>query len=152
MQIIDMATNENPGVLHQFLSQEVLNKWGSQAKQYLTSMMPVIQAVSHDQAGARVTTSQLRLNLESIIPVDAKDSGVMAQVNQTRDNFQKAMNVGAGSAAYTPEFRGSIGAQRQAAAAPKVVTQSQVSDYAQKHNMTTAAALAHVKASGFTVQ
>lgn len=116
-QLIDMATNENPGMLHQFISQQVLNKWGSQAKQYLTSMMPVIQAVSHDQAGARVTPSQLRLNLESVIPVDAKDAGVMAQVNQTRDNFQKAMNVGAGPAAYAPEFRNTIGAQREAAAA-----------------------------------
>lgn len=116
--LIDVATNEDPGAVHAWLSQESLkHALSPQQQSYIAAMFPVIQAVSHDQAGARVTTSQLRMNLESVIPVDAANKDAMSMVNKTRNNFQNAMNIGAGSAAQTPEFNQSVGASRRAAAA-----------------------------------
>lgn len=116
--LIDVATNEDPGAIHAWLSQESLkHALTPQQQSYIAGMFPVIQAVSHDQAGARVTTSQLRMNLESIIPVDANNKDAMNMINRTRNNFQSAMNVGAGSAAQTPEFNQSVGASRRESAA-----------------------------------
>jgi hypothetical protein len=122
-QLIDVAVNEDAGVLHNWTSQELLaHKQDPYFKQYMASMMPVIQAVSHDQSGARLNPTTIRSNLEGIIPVDVKDTDAMKTINGTRDSFQKAMNVGAGSAAFTPEFKDSVGAQRDAARNPKTVT------------------------------
>jgi hypothetical protein len=150
--LIQVATREDVGDIRQLAYQMGLKKMDPGAQSYLAAMMPVIQAVSHDQSGARLNSTQIRTNLESVIPVDVKNADAMSMINSTRDSFQKAMNLGAGPAAFSPEFNQSIGAQRRAQAAPKVVTQAQVADYAKKHNLSVETAMSHVKSNGFTVQ
>ncbi len=150
--LIQVATRENVGDIRQLAYQMGLKKLGGDAQTYLAAMMPVIQAVSHDQSGARLNSTQIRTNLESVIPVDVHNKDAMTMINSTRDSFQKAMNVGAGSAAFAPEFNQTVGQQRRDAAAPKVVTQANVADYAQKHHMTLADATKHVQSNGYTVK
>jgi len=111
--IMDAATNENPGVIHSLLSQEGLSKLGKQGQTYLAAMMPLIQAVSHDQAGARVTTSQLRMNLESMIPPASNNPDALKVINENRDTFYRGLLVGSGPASQAPEFQNTIGADRQ---------------------------------------
>lgn len=137
--LIDVATNEDPGAVHAWLSQESLkHALTPQQQSYIAGMFPVIQAVSHDQAGARVTTSQLRMNLESIIPIDAANKDAMQTINNTRNNFQKAMNVGAGSAAVTPEFNQSVGAARRTTASNNVAPSAAI-NYLKAHPEAAAA-------------
>lgn len=151
--LVQVATAEDVGDIHQLGYQMGLKHLSGDQQAYLAGMMPIIQAVSHDQSGARLNSSQIRSNLESVIPqAGAVNPKAYAMINSTRDAFQSAMNVGSGSAAYTPEFNNTIGAQRRAAAAPKVVTQAQVQAYAQQHKLSIGAATQHVQANGFTIQ
>jgi len=111
---INVASDENPGLLHQWLSQEILaHKLTPQAQTYISAAMPMIQALSHDQSGARLNSSQIRANLESAIPIDTNNQENMKQVQGFRQDYYKSMLIGSGSAAYTPEFNATLGADRR---------------------------------------
>jgi len=128
-QVIKIATGEGTGGLSQWMQQEALkHNLNANAQTYLAAMMPMIQAVSHDQSGARLNEGQIKTNLESVIPVDVKNAEAMKQINSTRDEALKSMAIGAGSAAYTPEYSGTIGAfrnQQRAAANLQTLTPEQ---------------------------
>jgi hypothetical protein len=114
-QVIRIATDGGdagwfPG-LNQWTQQEALkHNLGPDAQTYLAAMMPVIQAVSHDQSGARLNEGTIKSNLESVMPVDVKNTKAMSQINSTRESWMKTTALGAGSAAYSPGFKNSVGA------------------------------------------
>lgn len=69
------------------------------------------------------------------------------RLSSIRDQKQALMGSMGQSAPGSPQSSPAV-----APAGAKTVTQAQVQDYAQKHNLSVQAALAHVKANGFTVQ
>src|SRR6185369_4172368 len=70
------------------------------------------------------------------------------RLSSIRDQKQALMGSMGQSAPGSPQ-----GSQpSQSTPAAKTVTQAQVQDYAQKHNLSVQAAMAHVKSAGFTVQ
>lgn len=112
-QLIDIAVNEDDSATHNFISQELLaHRKDPQFQSYMAAMAPVIQAASHDQSGARLNSTTIRSNLEGMIPIDVKNKDAMDIMEGTRNSFQKAMNVGAGPLAFSPEFKNTVGAQR----------------------------------------
>lgn len=116
--LINVASDENPGLITQWWKQELLaHKLDPQGQAYLAATMPVIQALSHDQSGARLNSSTIRANLESAIPIDTSNKAAMQQIEGFRDNYYKSMLIGAGKAAYTAAFNNSLGADLRSMAA-----------------------------------
>jgi hypothetical protein len=107
---INMATEENPGIIKQFVSQQIAAKGLSAKDQtYLTAMMPLLQAAGHDQSGARLSTSQIRQNIESMLPLGTSKEQ-LEQVHQNRQGFYIGALTQAGSAAQLPQYKGTLGA------------------------------------------
>lgn len=149
---ISMATDESSSPLGQLFQQEIAaHALSPEDQRYISAMMPLLQAAGHDQSGARLTTAQIRQNVESLLPL-GKDEGNLAQVNKNRQGFYVGLLGQAGSAAQLPQYKSTLGADLARAQSPKTVTAAQVADYAKQHNLSVAAATAHVKANGFTVQ
>ena len=110
-QLINVASDEDPDLLHQYVSQELLShKLSAQGQTYLTASMAAVQALSHDQSGARLNPSTIRANLEAAIPVDVKNKSSMQQIEQFRNGYYKDTLVGSGPVAYTPAFNDTLGA------------------------------------------
>jgi len=117
---INMATDESSsGLLHhvlgslapQMISQELARHGLSDKEQtYIAAMMPMLQAAGHDQSGARLTTAQIRQNVESMLPIDVKNKEAQAQVNANREGFYKGLLSQAGSAVYNPMYANTLGA------------------------------------------
>jgi len=154
---INAATSEDSGMIAQFMGQVALGKGFTKDEQtYMAALMPMLQAAGHDQSGARLTTGQVRQNLESLIPIDGKNKEALDQVNANREGFYTGLLTQAGSATQLPQYRNTLSADlkktQDAATAPKVVTQAQVQQYAQTHKLSYQAALKHVQANNFTVR
>ncbi|HEY4749687.1 MAG TPA: hypothetical protein VIH60_04805 [Steroidobacteraceae bacterium] len=119
-QLINVASDEDPGLLHQWVSQELLShKLSPQGQTYLTASMAAVQALSHDQSGARLNPGTIRANLEAAIPVDVNNKTAMQQIESFRDGYYKDTLVGAGPIAHTPAFQGTLGADLDAISAGK---------------------------------
>jgi len=109
-QLINVASDEDPGLLHQWVSQELLShKLDQQGQTYLTATMAAVQALSHDQSGARLNAGTIRANLESAIPIDVKNKQAMQQIEAFRNGYYKDTLVGAGPVAMTPAFNDTLG-------------------------------------------
>ena len=109
--IMSAATSEDSGALSQLLNQEAMvHGMTPQEQTYTAALMPVLQAAGHDQSGARLTTSQIRQNVESLLPVDVGNKEALAQIHQNRQGFYNGLLTQAGSAAQLPQFKGTIGA------------------------------------------
>lgn len=128
---INAATSEDPGAIHQFFSQEYLSKMSPKAQTYMAALMPMLQAAGHDQSGARLTTSQVRQNIESLLPIDVKNPEAMAQINKNRQGFYMGLLGQAGSSTQLPQYKSTLGADLK---------------QAQSGATAPAAALAHLKA------
>jgi hypothetical protein len=121
--LINAATSEDEGALRQFTSQIMLKNMSPQEQTYVAALMPVLQAAGHDQSGARLTTSQVRQNIESLLPVDVNNKSAMDQVNANRKGFYNGLLSQAGPAAQLPQYRNTLGsdlknAQQEAGNAP----------------------------------
>ena len=126
--LINAATSEDEGALKQFGSQLMLKHMSPQEQTYVAALMPMLQAAGHDQSGARLTTSQVRQNIESLLPVDVKNKDAMQQVNANRQGFYVGLLGQAGAAAQLPQYKNSLGsdltkAQTQAQSAPPAALQ-----------------------------
>lgn len=118
--VLDAAVNEEPGkMISQLLSQEALaHKLSPQDKQYMASLLPVLQAAGHSMAGARLTQSQMRTNFESLIPVGKKDDQTsLTLVTNNRNNLYHGLLAQSGTAAQMPEFINTLGRDRAEIAA-----------------------------------
>jgi hypothetical protein len=114
--VINAATSEDSGVLKQLLSQEALVHGMSKSEQtYVAALMPMLQAAGHDQSGARLTTAQVRQNVESLLPVDVRNKDALKQVQDNRQGFYTGLLTQAGAAAQLPQYKSSLGADLQSA-------------------------------------
>lgn len=109
---INAATSEDPGTIKQFFSQEYLSKMSPQAQTYIAAMMPMLQAAGHDQSGARLPTSQIRQNIEGLIPPadGVSNPQLMDQINKNRQGFYIGLLGQAGSAVEKPQYKNTLGA------------------------------------------
>jgi len=113
--LINAATEEDPGAIKQLLSQEALvHGMTPQEQTYVAALMPMLQAAGHDQSGARLTTAQIRQNVESLLPVDVRNRDAMAQVQKNREGFYTGLLSQAGSAVHLPQYEGTLGADLKA--------------------------------------
>ena len=113
---INAATSEDSGMLSQLLGQEALAHGLTKNEQtYMAALMPMLQAAGHDQSGARLSTGQVRQNLESMIPIDVRNKEALTQVNANRDGFYQGLLTQAGSATQLPQYRGSLAADLKGA-------------------------------------
>lgn len=120
---INMATEEGGGGLlghvlgsgaSQLASQELARHGlNAQEQTYIAAMMPLLQAAGHDQSGARLTTAQIRQNVESLLPIDVKNKDSLQQVRMNREGFYKGLLSQAGSAVYDPMYSNTLGADRK---------------------------------------
>lgn len=113
--LINAATSEDEGAIKQFMSQEALTHMSKQEQTYIAALMPVLQAAGHDQSGARLTTSQVRQNVESLLPVDVKNKDALTQVNANRQGFYVGLLGQAGSASQLPQYKKTLGSDLAAA-------------------------------------
>jgi len=118
-----MATSEDAGAMSQLMAQEIARHGlSAQDQTYISAMMPMLQAAGHDQSGARLTTAQIRQNVESIIPMDTSNKANLEQVNKNREGFYQGLLTQAGSALQYPQYRNTLLADQrkaqQAAQAP----------------------------------
>lgn len=113
--LINAATSEDEGVLKQFLSQEALVHMSPQEQTYISALMPMLQAAGHDQSGARLTTSQVRQNIESLVPIGVGNKDNLTQVNSNRQGFYNGLLSQAGSAAQLPQYKNTLGADLKVA-------------------------------------
>jgi hypothetical protein len=105
---INMATDESPGLMGQYLSQQVAaHALSPQEQAYLASMMPLLQAAGHDQSGARLTTAQIRQNVESLLPLGSSQES-LTQVQKNRQGFYEGLLTQAGQAVKLPQYRNSL--------------------------------------------
>lgn len=130
--VINAATSEDEGAIKQLASQEFLMHMSKDDQTYVSALMPMLQAAGHDQSGARLTTSQIRQNIESLLPIDVKNKDAMAQVRENRQGFYMGLLGQAGSAAQLPQYRNTLGSDLRTA---------------QGQGNAPAAALAHLKAN-----
>lgn len=120
MQIIKVASGEDSGALSLWMQQQALkHNFDPNMQTYLAGMMPVIQAVSHDQSGARLNESQIKSNLETVIPVDVGNKPALSQINASRDGFYHQSLIGAGASIHTPQFEDTLGADQRHLALPR---------------------------------
>lgn len=116
--VINAATSDDPGMLGQWLSQQMLaHALGPQDLQYMAALMPFLQAAGHDMTGARLPAGQMKTNFESLIPVDSTDPKYMATIANNRQQLYNGLLAGAGNASQLPEFRNTLGADRMSAQA-----------------------------------
>lgn len=108
--LINAATSEDEGVMKQFLSQEGLAHLSQKEQTYVSALMPMLQAAGHDQSGARLTTAQVRQNIESLVPIDVKNKDAMTQVGANRQGFYVGLLGQAGAAAQLPQYKGTLAA------------------------------------------
>lgn len=162
--VIQALTKEDTSNLDQLMLQEGLrHKLTSDEQAYMTALTPFLQAAGHSwgQAGiGRLTPSMARQMFETLAPIDPTNPQVASMVEHNRQNLFGSALQEAGGARETPLYKPSLGseydklinqAQSPASQSPKSVTMQDVNAYAVKHNLSAAAALAHVKANGFTV-
>lgn len=129
---ISAATSEDTGALHLLFGQEALVHGITPKEQtYMAALMPMLQAAGHDQSGARLTTSQVRQNLESLVPIDVHNKDALQQVQANRKGFYQGLLTQAGSATQLPQYRTTLGADLK---------------QAQGGNTAPAAALEYLKA------
>ena len=127
--IINAATSEDEGALRQLGSQEMLvHGMSPQDQTYVAALMPVLQAAGHDQSGARLTTSQIRQNVESLLPVDVNNAQALNQVRQNRQGFYNGLLTQAGSAVRLPQYQGTLAADLEQAKASGGKTPSRYSE------------------------
>lgn len=105
---ISMATDESAGPISQ-LSQQELAAHGLTPKDqvYIAGMMPLLQAAGHDQSGARLTTAQIRQNVESLLPL-GNDPANLSQVQKNREGFYQGLLSQAGPALQNPKYSGTL--------------------------------------------
>jgi len=118
--LIDAVTDESQGItgaVHKFLSQKYLTSLPKDQQTYITAILPFLQGTAHLMAGARMPATTMRADLESVIPLNLSNPEAMRTMNQTRQNYLNAMDVGSGSAGEAPQFARTIGARRNAAEA-----------------------------------
>jgi hypothetical protein len=107
--VIHAATSEDPSALSQLLSQEgLVHAMGPQGQTYMAALMPMLQAAGHDQSGARLSTAQIRQNLESLLPIDVNNKASLAQVNANRAGFYAGILTQAGSAVRLPQYANTL--------------------------------------------
>jgi len=112
--VINAATSEDSGVLRQLLSQEMLVHGMTPKEQtYIAGLMPMLQAAGHDQSGARLTTAQIRQNVESLLPVDVRNKTALKQVQENRQGFYTGLLTQAGSAAQLPQYKSTLASDLQ---------------------------------------
>jgi hypothetical protein len=108
---LSAATSEDTGSLHLLLSQEALAHGITPKDQtYMAALMPMLQAAGHDQSGARLSTSQVRQNIESMLPIDVKNKESMDQIRQNRQGFYVGLLGQAGSSIQLPQYKNTLGA------------------------------------------
>lgn len=130
---ISAATSEDTGALHLLFGQEALVHGITPKEQtYMAALMPMLQAAGHDQSGARLTTSQVRQNLESLVPIDVHNKDALEQVQANRKGFYNGLLTQAGSATQLPQYKTTLGADLKSA---------------QGSGNAPAAAIAHLKAN-----
>lgn len=113
---INIAASHDSNVAMQLIGQEVLaRKLSPESQQYMAALMPMLQAVGHDQSGARLSEYQIRQNLESVVPINAKDQAGLAQINKNRDGFYTGVLTQAGSAVQLPQYRNTLASDLQSA-------------------------------------
>jgi hypothetical protein len=106
---ISMATDESATPMSQLLQQELAAHALSKNDQgYLAAMMPMLQAAGHDQSGARLSTAQIRQNLESLLPMGENNKLNMDQVHANRQGFYVGLLTQAGSAIRLPAYKNSL--------------------------------------------
>lgn len=109
--IVHASTTDESGLGSQLLSQEALaHKLSPQEQQYMAALMPVLQGAGHNLGAARLTTSQIRQLLESVVPVNPKNSEAMRTINANRQGYYVGMLGEAGSAIRTPLYQSTLGA------------------------------------------
>jgi hypothetical protein len=112
--IVQVATSEEGGFLSQGFSQEVLaHGLSDKDQEYMAALMPVLQGIGHGLGGARLTTSQVRQLLESVVPVEGSNKSALAVVNKNREKYYTGMLGEAGNAANSPIYKGTLGADMQ---------------------------------------
>lgn len=117
--VIDAATSDDPSTIKQFLSQETLaHRLSPDDQRYLTSLMPMLEAAGHSMAGARLTTSQMRTNFESMIPSEGSPASALTNINGSRSKLYNGLLAQSGSAAQLPEYKGTLGRDVWALTAP----------------------------------
>jgi len=113
---INAATSEDSGWFSQIFGQESLAHGITKEEQtYMAALMPLLQAAGHDQSGARLTTAQIRQNLESLIPLNTKNAEALSQVQANRQGFYQGLLTQAGSATQLPQYRNTLGADLKSA-------------------------------------
>lgn len=127
--LLNAATSEDEGMIKQLFSQEALVHMSPKEQTYIAALMPMLQAAGHDQSGARLTTSQVRQNIESLLPIDVKNKDALEQVRQNRQGFYVGLLTQAGPAAQLPQYKDTLAAdltqaqgKASAKAAPAVGT------------------------------
>ena len=128
--IIDAATAEGDGLTKQYLKQVAMKAGLSPRDQeYMSALMPVLQAAGHSMAGARMTESQMKTNFESLIPVDVKNADAMSQIQQNRNQYYKGLLTQSGSAVQMPQYSelaADLKQMQQPKGAPKAAPQSAI--------------------------
>jgi hypothetical protein len=120
-----MATEEDPGMMRQLLSQEMAaHQLSPKDQTYLAALMPVLQAAGHDQSGARLTTAQIRQNVESLLPMGADNKENLAQVRANRSGFYQGLLTQAGGANLHAPQNEDLLADQQKSVAGKGATPS----------------------------
>jgi hypothetical protein len=113
---VSMATDENATPMKQLLQQELAAHALSKDDQaYLASLMPVLQAAGHDQSGARLSTAQIRQNLESLLPMGADNKLNMQQVHDNRQGFYVGLLTQGGPSIRLPQYKNTLLADLEAA-------------------------------------
>ena len=89
-----------------------------QEQTYVAALMPMLQAAGHDQSGARLTTCQVRQNVESLLPIDVNNREALDQVRQNRQGFYTGLLTQAGAAAQLPQYKNTLGSDLKNAQQP----------------------------------
>lgn len=114
--LIHAATSEDAGAISQLIGQEALaHGVNKQEQTYIAALMPMLQAAGHDQSGARLSTGQVRQNIESLLPIDTSNKAAMDQVNKNRQGFYTGLLTQAGSATQLPQYKNTLGADLKSA-------------------------------------
>lgn len=114
---ISMATDESASPMSQLFQQEIAAHGLTQQEQtYISSMMPLLQAAGHDQSGARLSTAQIRQNVESLLPFGGNNLNLQ-QVAKNRDGFYQGLLTQAGSALQNPKYKQTLLADEKRAEA-----------------------------------
>jgi hypothetical protein len=99
-----LASSDDPKAVDEWAKQWVSKQLDPRAATYIAGALPMIDALSHEEGGQRLSPAAIRLNLGSTFPIDPRNATETSQVEKQREIRGNSMISAAGPVIHQPQY------------------------------------------------